>query len=537
MSTHQQADFIIVGGGTAGCVLASRISKANPAISVLLIEAGKDVTNREHISKPLESVFLHGSEMDYAYTTTPQTSLDGKTRYNCGARALSGGTAMNSGGWTRGDAADYDQWAVVAGDKRWSYAGFLPYFKKTERHFDRNADTSIHGLDGPIHIESVSSSGRKYPLREPVKEAWAEVGLPHVADANSGHPRGLAELTENRRDGLRQLASTAYPLDKVEVLTEAIVQRVIFDTSGQVKATGIELTDGRTFTARNQVILACGAYRTPQVLMLSGIGPASHLKEFDIPQVAESPNVGQNLHDHMMVSRYWKLRHPEEGLAFGTPKWSDPSYQKGIPMDWIATDTLPPAEADPNDPARCHLEMYVVYAAFRGDKVGLNIPVDGSHIMTSAIGMLPTSRGSIRLASKDAAANPVVDPNYYATAFDRRVQRIGQAKLSQLLLETKQGKQIVECEVAPPGLSPLLPTASQEEVDARVKISGQTLYHPAGTAAMGTVVDADLNVKGVRGLKLVDASVIPVPLACHYQAAVYALAEQASDMILSECRQ
>ncbi|KAL9057348.1 MAG: hypothetical protein Q9162_002422 [Coniocarpon cinnabarinum] len=549
-SKTSASDVIICGGGTAGCVLASRLHQKKPSLSITLIEAGKDVSKREHIYKPLEAAYLFGSEIDYAYSTTPQTHLNGKPRANCATKALSGSTAMNSGGWTRGDAADYDEWAELVGDKRWSYSGMLPYFRKTEHHFDPHVDPKHHGTSGPIHISSVTSSGRHYPLREPVRSAWAHVGVQRVADANKGSPKGLAELTENRHNGLRQLASDAYPLHGVHVITETFVQRVIIEEHGVHKvATGVELSDGLVLHAK-QVILSCSAYRTPQVLMLSGIGPKDTLAKHEIERVIDSPFVGKNFHDHMMVSRFWKLRHPEKGLAMGSQLWKDPAFQKGLPMDWIATcgvdeeglrSALAKDHAKADDASRllkdrCHLEMYVVYAAFGGEKQGLQIPFDGSHIMTSAIGMLPTSRGSISIASKNAKDSPVIDPNYYATHVDRFVQREGQRKLSQLMTETAEGKDLVDHEVTPPGLHKLPADASQEVVDDLVKIAGQTVYHPAGTASMGKVVDSDLNVYGVKGLKVIDASVIPVPLAAHYQCCVYALAEQAADIVAAEAQ-
>lgn len=187
-------------------------------------------------------------------------------------------------------------------DQRWSYKGLLPYFKRSEKHFDPTADHEQHGFDGPVTTASVSSSGRKYSLRDHVFKLWSNLGLKHVIDANNGHPQGITELVENWRDGKRQIASATYPLDGVEVLTNTLVHRIIFDDE---VAVGIELANGeaRKVKPDGEVILSAGAYRTPQVLQLSGVGDAEHLAKHDIPVVVDLPGVGRNLHDHMMIFR------------------------------------------------------------------------------------------------------------------------------------------------------------------------------------------------------------------------------------------
>ena len=180
-------------------------------------------------------------------------------------------------------------------------------------------------------------------------------------------------------------------------------------------------------------------------------------------------------------------------------------------------------------PPRSHLEAYVIYAG--ANKEDPTIPMDGSHIATRVVGLLPSSRGTVSLASNNATDDPIIDPNYYATEADRHVIRTGLREISKMLLETEEGRAFVECETMPAGFDPITEKTSDEEIDRRVAKNGDTLYHPAGTAAMGKVVDADLKVYGVEGLRVVDASVIPMPIAAHYQACVYALAEQAADII------
>jgi choline dehydrogenase-like flavoprotein len=211
---------------------------------------------------------------------------------------------MRQGGWFRGDKNDYDAWGKLVDDARWSYAGMLPYFRKTETHHAPDADPNDHGFEGGMYTASVTSSGRNYPLRNMVKRAWEAIGLKNIPDANSGSPQGFADVTENRRNGERQLASDACPLVGVKVMSETLVKRVIIEqVDGRKVATGVELANGEVITATKEIIISAGAYRTPQVLMLSGIGPSDELKKHGIKQIVDSSDVGKNLHDHLGVGQ------------------------------------------------------------------------------------------------------------------------------------------------------------------------------------------------------------------------------------------
>lgn len=233
-----------------------------------------------------------------------------------------------------------------------------------------------------MHTSSVMVSGRKYPLRDNILHAWKSLGLKEIEDANNGFPQGIAELVENRRDGLRQLTNQVYPLRGIHTLTKTMVGRIILsEGQGGKVATGVELTDGRQFRVKSagEVLLCAGAYRSPQVLMLSGIGSKEELAKHNILQQIDGPWVGRNFHDHQMIFRYWKLRHPEKGLAMGSPALMDPVFQRGNPADWLATMTVPAAgmqaavakdqESSKVDHghillegARSHLESNVLYA-------------------------------------------------------------------------------------------------------------------------------------------------------------------------------
>lgn len=407
-------------------------------------------------------------------------------------------------------------------DRRWSYSGLLPYFKRTEHHYNLHGDPEQHGFDGPIHTSSVSSSGRQYPLREIAREAWCNVGLKVIDDANNGHPQGVAELVSNWADGRRQLTSEVYPQDGVRIVTSALVRRVVFD--GSQTATGVELADGRTYSVRTggEVIISAGALRTPQILLLSGIGDSEQLSKHNIQERVHLPEVGRNFHDHLLVFRYWKLREPQKGVAFGSPLFGGPNFEKGVPPeDWLVTTTVPStglqsAQAKDENPSiqdnqvdlRSHLELATIYAAFGGELIGLDIPVDGSAIMNFYMAFLPTSRGSITLKSVDPADPPVIDPNFLATEADRFVMREGWRLLSRLMLETPKGKELVAEEIVPECHRSLESNAPNDLIDARIRMGGMTGSHFAGTASMGSVVDGSLKVRGTQGLRVVDASVV-----------------------------
>lgn len=512
-------DFLIAGGGTAGCVLASRLSHAGH--SVALFEAGpKDYS--EKIMSPLAPPTLHGSALEYNYKSTEQPNLGNRKVRNYGGRLLSGSSAVNYGNWTRCHSADYDAWAELVGDERWNYAHLLKYFRKVQHHHDPNADSKTYGFNGPMYT---TSGTRHYPLRSPIEAALRQSGLEYNPDPNGGIPFGFSLLTENWRDGKRQPAGLAYDLSKVTVFTDAVVKRINLDPSTLV-VSGLELLDGRVFNASKEVIVCCGSIRTPQLLMLSGIGPAEHLSAHSIPVAVDLP-VGKNLHDHAAATLYWKLKHPERGLAIGSPTFMKPGFETGNPIDWIITSSISDpsraAEVDrlaPDDPListrRGHNEFFVAYAPIGAPAI-FNYSLAGTHISSPVLGLLPTSRGSITLASTDPSADPIIDPNYLDSEIDREAMRTGIRLAMRTMLDTPSGQSIVEDETPPPGEPRLSTSSTDEEIDRRLRAVCGSFFQGAGTAAMGAVVDTELRAKNVQRLRVVDASILPLPLAGHYQ--------------------
>lgn len=451
---------------------------------------------------------------------------------------------LNYGGWIRGDANDYDAWGKIIGDERWSYGGLLPFMQRSEQFSAEQADPEQNGMSGPMKITSVGKSDpkRQYPLREPIQKAWEELGVKQIP-SGVGKLAGLSEFLENWNSGIRQPSHLAYGLAGVDVRTGTPVHRVLFESlpDESPRATSVRLANGRQIRARKEIILATGALRTLQLLQLSGVVPAAQLARHSIPLICDSPNVGANLFDHFALYQVFKLRQPERGLSLGHPKLADPAFVKGFPVDWTVNKALPAnvlqqALAEDGDSSdaqglgkagRVHFEAMVVY-----HPLAPGVPVDGSYVGTSTLLTLPTSRGTVGLASASPTDAPLIETNYFSTSVDRAALVYGVQSLLECLTNTAAGKDVVETEVAPaPGMKAFTVESSKEEIGDRIRTMGLPHFHPGGTCALGSVVDAELRVKGVQGLRVVDASVFPAPVSGHPQATLYGIAEQAAAMI------
>lgn len=526
-------DYVIVGGGLCGVVVASRLSVTN---SVLLIEAGNLPDNHPLIGPPLACFQASKTELDWNYTTVPQRHVDGKKCYASGGRVLSGGTAINRGTWSVGSSADYDEWARLVDDDSYSFQSMQKYFEKTQ-----------------IHHEKVSKS-RLYPLREQTRALLEQGGIPFNPCSNSGSILGFEEYEENWKDQKRQLASTAYNLSRVKVMHDTQVIRVILDEQQQhqqqqnKRAIGVETKKGEKWYANREVILSAGAYRTPHLLLHSGIGPVDELQKHDILVKLNSPFVGLNFHDHFCSFLWWKVKDWQRGVAMGSASFSaNKSFQAGLPADWIMWQRCPTAElqkalemdkydfeADSSallNPNRAHAETIFFYSAPGGLPAQVNLPTDGTLIGQSVFLACPSSRGSIQLSSNDPNDDPKIDPNYYSTQADKIILQTAMRQIRRLFLESPIGKEMVEKEYLPIDIQHCT-SDSMQDLDARIKRIGGTLYHAGGSASMGKVVDSHFKIKGLDGIRIIDASVIPLPLAAHSQACLYAIAEKAADIIL-----
>lgn len=271
----------------------------------------------------------------------------------------------------------------------------LPYFRKIDKHHIPSGDHEQHGFEGPISTTGVLVSGRKYPLQEMVRQSWEEVGVKEINDINGGSPLGLGEVVDNRKDGERQLASELYPLDGVRVMDETLVKKVLIqERDGKKVGVGVQLADGRILKAQMEIIVSAGAYRTAQILMLSGIGDEEVLSKHGITQIVDLPEVGKNLHDHLALNLWWKLRYPERGYSVDSPLFNDPTFFKGSPVNWAATQAVPHSglkaalEFDTNiripddhpllQPPRSHTESLLVYLGINPSNP--TIQLDGTHV-------------------------------------------------------------------------------------------------------------------------------------------------------------
>ncbi|KAJ4373249.1 hypothetical protein N0V83_003543 [Neocucurbitaria cava] len=550
-------DYIIVGGGTAGVVIAARLSQYLPTCKIALVEAGPNAVDHpkvNDVSDPVAFLKLLQEGLVVDYSTTPQEHLDGRTIPNPGGRFLSGSSGANVGNWMRASAADHEVLAKRAGNERFRFERMVKYFKRVETHFDGAADGEWYGFDGPIH----TTGGRKYPLREALRESAEKLGHRYDPDAGAkGYQAGLQDFVQCFRatsdsTATRQHSAKVYDLSGVEVFCDSPVARIIFDAAR--RATGIELTSGQKMHASKEVIVSCGTQKTPQLLMLSGIGPKDELSKHGIsPVVVDAPAVGQNLFDHAIFTQYFKLKDPSKGLSFPFTGTLRPEYSQGLPVDFSLFANIPAADLtpylkldnSPNDddallfPKRNHIMTIPFYLPlFPSPALYPSISATaGTHISLGALNMLPSSRGTVTLSSRDPSAPPIINPRFLSTHTDRYIMRRA-VRANLALTSTAPFADEIEGEVAPVDANPdakrlsgLSTGSSDEEIDARLRAAVATVAHPMGTCALGSVLDGEFRVKGVEGVRVCDASVFPEPIGAMPSCTVYALAEMCAEVV------
>ncbi|MBC8745289.1 MULTISPECIES: GMC family oxidoreductase [Paraburkholderia] len=533
-------DYIIVGAGTAGCVLANRLTE-DPDIQVLLLEAGgKDDYHWIHV--PVGYLYCIGNpRTDWLYRTQAEPGLNGRALSYPRGRVLGGSSSINGMIYMRGQREDYDEWARVTNDSTWSWNAVLPVFKRSEDH--HGGANEAHGAGGPWRVEK---QRLKWKILEEFAQAAQQTGIPATDDFNRGDNTGVGYFDVNQKHGIRWNASKAFlrPALKranLTVITGAHTQRIVFDGR---RCTGVEYRGGDVdylAKARCEVILSAGAVNSPQLLELSGLGDGVRLRNLGIEVVRDLRGVGENLQDHLQLRMAYQVQGVRTLNTMSAHWWGKlmigmqyALFQSG-PMSMAPSQlgAFAKSDADDHSLSRPDLEYHVQPLSL--DRFGE--PLHRFNAFTASVCHLrPTSRGSIHIASADACAPPLIAPNYLSTGYDRHVAanalRVTRRIVAAPALARYQPREIL------PGLQ----YQSEEELQQAAGAVGTTIFHPVGTCRMGTnddpaaVVDNRLRVLGVEGLRVVDASVMPNITSGNTNSPTLMIAERASDMIREDRR-
>ncbi len=525
-------DYIIVGAGSAGCVLAHRLS-ADPQVRVCLIEAGPpDSSPLIHMPLGILGLMRH-PRLNWRYRTVPQPHLHGRSIYTPRGKTLGGSSSVNAMCYTRGHPSDYDHWAAL-GNPGWSFSELLPYFRRAE-HFEPGGDETYHGLGGPLHV---SGQREPNPLSQALSVAGEEVGIPPNPDFNGPRQEGLGLYHVTVKNGRRWSAAAAYLREvegrpNLDVITGAHVARVVLEDG---RAVGVELCRGRkteTLRAGREVLLCAGAINSPQLLMLSGIGPEDELRRHNISVRKPLSGVGQNLQDHLDILIVHRAAQPvTHGLTLG----SIPQFVRALRAYRRGEIGLLSSNGTEAGGFACSrpglevpdLQLHLTLVKLEDHAGNLRL-LFGHGFSLHVCNLRPCSRGTVTLASANPMDAPLIDPNYLAEPED----------MEQMLAAVRLGRRLLATEAFAPyrgdELFPGPAAQSKEELRDFVRSRADTIYHPVGTCRMGddadAVVDARLRVHGVPGLRVVDASIMPTLIGGNTNAPVIAIAEKAADLI------
>ncbi len=531
----QEFDYIVVGGGTAGCVLANRLS-ADANTTVLLLEAGgKD--DYFWIDIPVGYLYTIGNpRTDWCYVTEPDSGLNGRSIGYARGKVLGGCSSINAMIYMRGQKTDYDHWSSL-GLRGWSWDDVLPVFKRSE-DYEHGAD-EWHGAGGELRVEERRVS---WEILDAWRDAAAECGIPKIAEFNRGDNFGNAYFQMTQRRGVRWSATKAFlrPVlrrPNLTVRTEAQVERVLVETrEGGNRAGGVVArfvgAGTQTLRARREVLLAAGSIGSPQLLQLSGLGPAELLRQHGIEVVADLPGVGANLHDHLQIRSIYKVRNTRT-LNRRARNWLGKAAM-ALEYAFLRTGplTMPPSQLGAfakSDALRAaaNIEWHVQPLSL--DKFGSPLHAFDA-ITPSVCNLQPTSRGHVRIKSADPAAHPAITLNYLATEEDRQVAVAG-LKFTRRIMRAHSLARF-----APEEWLPGPAVATDADLARAAGDLGTTIFHPVGTCRMGldslAVVDDRLRVRGIEGLRVIDASVMPRITSGNTNAPTVMIAEQGADFIL-----
>ena len=493
-------DYIIAGAGSAGCVLANRLTE-DPATSVLLLEAGGNDDTVPEIHDPTKALELAHTAVDWAYSTEAEPHLNNRKIYWPRGKVLGGSSSINYMVYVRGNRHDFDHWQAL-GNEGWSYADVLPYFKKAENR--ELGASAYHGVGGPLHVFELPAIN---PLTSAFIEAGEELGWSRNDDSNGAAQEGFGTFQNTIRDGKRHSTAVGYlhPVmsrPNLTVWTETLATRVLFEGTRAVGVAYLKDGSEQQVRAKKEVILSGGTINSPQLLMLSGVGPGEHLQKFGIRVVADVAGVGENLHDHPIVYTYYTTKLSYS--AFGGLAASGNAFVK--------------TQADLPEP-----DLQLICAPFSVP------PVLGNGYTVVVALATPQSRGRLTLRSTDPTQHPAIFANYLAKQEDGEKLVTG-IQLVRRLNQTKALAAFYQ-EDAHPGAQ----LQRAEELVEFVRNNIQSFYHPVGTCKMGhdalAVVDEQLRVRGTEGLRVVDASIMPTIVNGNTNAATIMIGEKAADLI------
>ena len=538
MESAGDFDYIIVGAGTAGCVLANRLTADNTT-TVLLIEAGgRDDYMWIHI--PVGYLHCIGNpRTDWLYSTEPDAGLNGRALIYPRGKVLGGSSSINGMIYMRGQAADYDHWAQLTGDDSWRWDNVLPVFKKSENH--HRGASELHGAGGEWRVEKQRLS---WKILDAFRDAADQVGIPKVDDFNGGDNNGCSYFEVNQKRGIRLNTAKAFlrpaaGRDNLAIMTGCHVERLIIETTENGKVCrGVQFTGGGkayTATAHRETLLAAGAIGSPHILQLSGVGPAQLLHQHGITPLVDAPGVGENLQDHLQLRMVYKVAgaktlNTSAAGWFGKMKigLEYAMFQSG-PMSMAPSQLGAFARSDPGQ-ATPNLQYHVQPLSL--EKFG--DPLHAFPAFTASVcNLRPTSRGHVRLGSNDSYAAPRISPNYLNTAEDRKTAAAALTLTRRIVAAPALAR------YKPEEFKPGAHYRTEDELAEAAGNIGTTIFHPVGSCKMGragdpmAVVDSELRVIGVAGLRVVDASVMPTITSGNTNSPTLMIAEKTADRLIA----
>jgi len=510
-------DYVIVGAGSAGCVLAARLSE-DPGVSVLLLETGPPDVN-ENIHVPLGYLQLARTEIDWDYCTVPERSCFGRRLPLPRGRVLGGSSSINAMIYIRGNPADYDGWGIEG----WAWEDLFPYFLRAEDN-ERGA-SPWHGVGGPLPVSDQRSGNTITPA---FVEAGVEAGLERNEDFNGPAQAGVGMYQVTQRGGMRASAAVSYlhpamERENLTVLPYMHVDRILFEGTRAVGVEAGQLGQAQELRAEGEVLLCGGTYNSPQLLMLSGVGPAEHLEMREIEVLLDQPQVGANLSDHAASYTVWTTPEPASLLQALEPAALEQftTGQTGPFASNLAEAGGFAAVADGDGEEAPDTQIHV--APLQIVDEGMADP-EAHGVWVSPCLLTPVSRGSVRLASKDPTAKPIVRNEFFAAEEDMPRMTAAVRLAEEICGQPAMRPYCAEIFTGPGG-------ESEEDLRRHVAATAYPIYHPVGTCALGSVVDAELRIEGLEGIRVVDASVMPVVPRGNTNAPTIAIAERAADLI------